>query len=149
MKSIQRPLSRLQYLCSVIPALLRETDEDAFAAKPSPCKWSKKEIIGHLIDSATNNHHRIIRGQFETSPDIFYDQDKWNENSFYQDMEKEKIISFWLHYNLYLIELFQRIPPEKLSYTVSRGAEKDLTLKYIIEDYVAHLEHHLRQVVKY
>lgn len=149
MKNIQKPLNRLRYLCLTIPALLQEIDEEAFSYKPTPHKWSKKEIIGHLIDSATNNHHRIIRGQFEVSPDLPYDQDQWVKNGFYQDIEKEKIISFWFHYNLHLIELIQRIPQEKLSNKVDRGREKDLTLSYIIEDYMEHMEHHLRQIVAY
>ncbi len=44
-----------------------------------PNKWSKKEIIGHLINSATNNHQRFVRCQFETIPKIVYDQNKWKE----------------------------------------------------------------------
>jgi hypothetical protein len=55
-------------------ALLNAIEEPAFSLKQSPARWSQKEIIGHLIDSATNNHHRFVRGQFEDSPVIAYDQ---------------------------------------------------------------------------
>lgn len=51
--------------------------------KQLPSKWSKKEILGHLIDRVTNNHQRVVRGQFENNPEISYDQNKWNEFSFH------------------------------------------------------------------
>lgn len=59
---IEKSIARLQFLCDTIPDLLTEIDELTFNEKILPEKWSKKEIIGHLIDSATNNHHRFVRG---------------------------------------------------------------------------------------
>ncbi len=105
--------------------------------------------MGHLIDSATNNHQRFIRGQFEQAPRIRYDQDKWNAAGFYQQMESKHIISFWTAYNRHLIELIKRIPEDKLMNKVDSGAEAYLTLEFLINDYVTHLEHHLKQVVDY
>lgn len=64
------PIERLNYLCTHIPNLLAAIDEATFNEKTSPAKWSKKEIVGHLIDSATNNHQRFIRAQFEDRPSI-------------------------------------------------------------------------------
>ena len=75
-------LEKLNYIVEKVPKLLSQISEEKISEKPSPNKWSKKEIIGHLIDSATNNHHRFIRGQFEDIPDIRYDQDEWNKYSF-------------------------------------------------------------------
>lgn len=88
-------IKRLEHLCDIIPQLLTEIDAQTFAVKPKLNKWSKKEIIGHLIDSATNNHQRFVRGQFEDVPKIVYDQNKWNEFNFYQKMDGQQIISFW------------------------------------------------------
>ena len=113
-----------------------------------PDKWSKKEIIGHLIDSATNNHQRFVRGQFENRPAIIYDQDKWNEFGFYQQINGQQIISFWAAYNRQLIELIKHIPKENLQLECLVG-DKLLTLNFLINDYVEHLEHHLRQVISY
>ena len=141
-------IKRLEYLCEIIPKLLTEIDEETFSAKPGQDKWSKKEIIGHLIDSATNNHHRFVRVQFETAPAIVYDQNKWNEYNFYQQIDKQQIILFWTIYNRQLIELVKRIPKESLERTCTVGGNS-LTLKFLIVDYVQHLEHHLRQVVVY
>jgi hypothetical protein len=80
---INNSITRLAHLCEIIPPLLFAIGEPAFSSKPAPGKWSKKQIIGHLIDSATNNHQRFVRAQFETRPRIYYDQNKWNEYSYY------------------------------------------------------------------
>ena len=81
---INDSVSRLLFLTETIPPLLHAMDDAEFSARPLPNKWSKKEIIGHLIDSASNNHHRFIRGQFEKLPALSYNQDKWNESGHYQ-----------------------------------------------------------------
>jgi hypothetical protein len=74
----------------------------------------------------------------------------WNQGNHYQKLDKEQIISFWTAYNLYLIELIKRIPPEKLANTVETGEAGDnsvMTIAFVIEDYVNHLEHHLKQII--
>ncbi|MDX1936305.1 MAG: hypothetical protein SFU21_04285, partial [Flavihumibacter sp.] len=109
---------------------------------------SKKEIIGHLIDSATNNHQRFVRGQFEDSPKIAYDQNRWNKYNFYQQIDGQQIIDFWTVYNRQILELIRRIPNENLKLVCHVG-DKFLTLDFLINDYVEHLEHHLKQVVSY
>jgi hypothetical protein len=145
----EEAINRLQQLCDTIPQLLFEIEEHEFSFKPRPEKWSKKEIIGHLIDSATNNHHRFIRAQFEHVPKIVYDQNKWNAAGFYQEMHSHQIISFWTAYNRQLIELIKRIPQHILMNEVDTGGESNRTLEFLITDYVSHLEHHLRQVVTF
>ncbi|HTB26511.1 MAG TPA: DinB family protein, partial [Puia sp.] len=105
---------RLEYLCDTIPVLLTNIDDHSFSEKVKPEKWSKKEIIGHLIDSATNNHQRFVRVQFEDKPNIVYDQNKWNSYNFYQQIDRQQIINFWTVYNRQLIELIRRIPNENL-----------------------------------
>jgi len=149
---ITQSIERLQFLCETIPALLNKIDEKNFTTKPSPEKWSKKEIIGHLVDSATNNHHRFVRGQFEQIPKITYDQDKWNKHNFYQQMDSRLLIAFWTIYNKQLLALIKLIPKESLVNQVETGelGEKSkMSIGFLIEDYVEHLEHHLRQVVSY
>jgi len=141
-------IRRLEYLCKTIPPLLLKFDEETFSAKPQPANWSKKEIIGHLIDSATNNHQRFVRAQFEDTPAIAYDQNKWNEFSFYQQISGQQLISFWTIYNKQLVELTRRIPKENLQRCCMVNG-KLLKLDFLITDYVEHLEHHLRQVVSY
>jgi hypothetical protein len=146
---IQQSIERLDYLCGRIPDILRQIPDDAFSHKPAPEKWSKKEIIGHLIDSAANNHQRFIRIQFENEPKITYDQEKWNLYGYYNQLDKEHVIGFWEKYNLHLLEIIKRIPPHNLNLTGLTGGDEKLSLGWLIEDYVKHMEHHLKQVVDY
>ncbi len=143
-----KAIDRLKYLCKIIPELLTNIEDNTFNEKIRSDKWSKKEIIGHLIDSATNNHQRFVRGQFEDKPQIIYDQNNWNHYNFYQQIDKKQIIDFWTVYNKQLLELISRISNENLQRECFIGA-KSLTLEFLISDYVEHLEHHLKQVVSY
>jgi hypothetical protein len=146
---LSNAIERLSYLCSTIPALLKAIPKEEFCDKLSRDKWSKKEMIGHLIDSATNNHQRFIRVQFEEVPFIVYDQNEWNESSHYQDMDADHIIDFWKNYNLHLLELIKRIPADKLLRECRTNEANNVTLQWLIDDYVVHMEHHLRQFLNY
>ena len=141
-------INRLEFIIHNIPEILQEVGDKEMSEKPNAEKWSKKEILGHLIDSATINHQRFVRGQFEHNPEISYDQNKWNEYSFYQEIETQQIIKFWTIYNAQLIEIIKRIPCKNLNNQIKIG-DNLLTLEFIINDYVEHLEHHLKQIIKY
>lgn len=145
---IEKALNRLEYIINLTQKMLTEISEENMSTKPSPTKWSKKEIIGHLIDSATNNHQRFVRGQFENIPEISYDQNNWNEFSFYNQIESKQIISFWTIYNKQIIEIIKRIPKENLEKQIRIG-NNIFTLEFLIIDYVEHLEHHLKQIIEY
>jgi hypothetical protein len=145
---IEQAISRLNVIIDKVPSLLAQISEEKMSIKPSSVKWSKKEIIGHLIDSATNNHQRFVRGQFEAIPEIQYDQNKWNAFGFYQDIDSAQIINFWKFYNIQLLEIIKRIPSNHLNNQIRIGGDL-LALEFLIVDYVDHLEHHLRQIVEY
>jgi hypothetical protein len=144
---IQQAIARLEYACDTVPGLLRQIDEDNFSSKPAPDKWSKKEILGHLIDSATNNHQRFVRVQFEDTPHIVYKQDQWNAATHYNQLDSEFIISFWLLYNRFIIKLVKNIPPGNLARTCNIGGKANVTLEWLIADYADHMEHHLKQIL--
>jgi hypothetical protein len=149
MISVTQAIERLTFLCEIIPAKLEAIKEADFAFKPSPSKWSKKEILGHMIDSATNNHQRFIRIQYENEPVIFYDQDQWNELSHYKDISTSHLIGFWSMYNQHIIEVVKVIPEENCyRFGVGKDGQK-LPLHFYITDYVSHLEHHLKQLLNY
>ena len=137
-------LNELVYKAAV---LLPKIGDAEFSRKLSPEKWSKKEILGHLIDSATNNHHRIIRAQYEANPAISYDQNEWNKFNFYQEIESAQVIHFWIVYNKQLLEIIQRIPDKHWTNSVIIGGNSH-SLECVIADYVVHLEHHLKQIIK-
>lgn len=146
---ITKPLLRLQFLCKVIPELLLNLDETELTYKAPPNKWSKKEILGHLIDSATNNHQRFVRAQFEDTPTITYNQDNWNTYSYYNKLESTQLIQLWTTYNKHLGELMSHIPIHLLLNQCDTGLKENKTIAWLFEDYVSHLEYHLKQIVSY
>jgi hypothetical protein len=140
-------IERFTMLCETVPALLHMISDSHFSHKPAPGKWSKKEILGHLIDSATNNHHRFIRAQFENAPIITYEQNKWNEFGYYQQMPIDQLIQFWTSYNRQLLALLKLIPPANLKKECNTGGLNNVTIEWLFNDYVSHLEHHLGQIL--
>ena len=144
-----KSFNRLEYLCTTIPAKFAALTEEEWTLKPSPEKWSKKEMLGHLIDSATNNHHRFVRAQFEESPLITYDADDWVGASRYQMMTTRHLMYFWQMYNLHILELIRRMPKEMFEKECQTVDDVPHTLEWIFEDYVVHLEHHLGEIVEY
>ena len=141
-------LNRFSFLLATIPDLLKKIPIDEFEHKPDEGRWSKKEILGHLLDSATNNHHRFVRSQFEENPSIQYDQEKWNAHNYYQSCELGHLIEFWVLYNRQVLYLLKNIPAGFHQRRCDTGG-RSLTIGFIAEDYVRHMEHHLKQIVKY
>jgi len=126
---------------------LARLDSSATAASPASGKWSVKEIIGHLIDSAVNNHQRFVRGQYE-DPLVLpgYAQDFWVRAQGYADAPWPELAEFWRLYNHHLAGVIRRIPPDKLEVECRIGPNTAEPLGFIVEDYVAHLKHHVLQI---
>ena len=121
-----------------------------FSNKPLPHKWSKKEVVGHLIDSAQNNLRRFICSQYEsTPPKITYDQDFWVAANEYQKMEKEDIIRLWKLINRQIGSILRNMPEQNYNRQCDTGNESvNLhTLQWLAEDYVKHMKHHLNQII--
>lgn len=142
-------IKRLQYLCDIIPSLLAKISREEFSAISNPGKWCKIEILGHLIDSAANNHQRFIRIQYEDVPTIVYHTDNWVKLSGYKNNEKAHLINLWEVYNRQLVFILKAIPEENFGRKCKTNEQEPVTLKWLIEDYVKHLEHHLKQLVVY
>jgi hypothetical protein len=146
-QKLHKTIQRLEYICDTLPEQLAQISEKDFSWRPAPGKWSKKEILGHLIDSANNNHQRFVRGQFQSAPAISYEQNNWVSNNHYQEMTGEVIINLWSAYNRFLVSLMRRIPEENLKRTCVSDGTREVTLEWLMVDYVRHLEHHLAQIV--
>jgi len=137
--------------------LLAITAEDA--QKGPAGKWSAKEIVGHLIDSAANNHQRFIRAQF--TDDLIcpsYDQERWVSTQKYAEASWSALVSLWASYNLHLHHVISVMPQDALSrlrakHNLNQVAWKAVdsttptTLEYFVRDYVGHMRHHLRQIL--
>jgi len=132
--------------------------EEAIEKRPAEGKWSVKEIIGHLVDSAANNHQRFVRAQFSKEL-VFegYGQDDWVGAQNYQESNWQELLILWRGYNLHLVQLMEAMPEEirtqqrtvhNLHEIAFHTVPEDLptSLDYFMGDYVMHLKHHLRQV---
>ena len=140
------------------PALLA-LDDAATARRPAPGKWSPREIIGHLIDSASNNHQRFVRTRGRDDLVVEgYEQDAWVADQRYQDAPWAELVLLWLAYNRHLARVMAATPAadrdrarreHNLDLRAFRPvpADRAVTLGYFMTDYVDHLEHHLAQVL--
>ncbi|HTP12932.1 MAG TPA: DinB family protein [Bacteroidota bacterium] len=133
---------------AVKPRLLAISN-DAAGAKPVPDKWSYKEILGHLVDSASTNHQRIVRMQ--QIPDIgkfSYDQQRWVAVQQYASEPWPELVEFWYLFNAHLAHVIAHVDQGALQHTCDVGYAKPATLKFIIEDYLRHVEHHITQILE-
>jgi hypothetical protein len=123
---------------------LKALSPERAAAKPANGGWSPKEELGHLIDSAANNHQRFIRAQVEGEfRGQGYAQDEWVKTSGYQDMEWHAVVELWRWYNTLLAHVIGRVPETRSKARVVIGWDGSKPLDFIVEDYVIHMQHHL------
>jgi hypothetical protein len=129
------------------PQLAKITGADSIKSLASG-KWSRKQILGHLIDSASNNHQRFVRAQLAESLSFpEYEQEGWVQSQQYQHESWTDLVALWKSYNLHLAHIIANIPEEKLNNCVTVGDDEPVTLRFLVEDYVRHLRHHLAQIL--
>ncbi len=142
----------------VTPRLLDISDEGS-ARRPAPGKWSPREIVGHLVDSASNNHQRFVRAQWQDDL-VFqgYAQDGWVAAQRYQEAPWTETVMLWAQFNRHLARVMDAVPDEirlrprprhnlhQLAWQPVPETEP-ATLDYFMRDYVGHLKHHLRQIL--
>lgn len=129
------------------PMLLSLTNADT-STRPSPKKWSKKEILGHLMDSAGNNHQRFVRAALQGSLTFpGYDQEPLVDLQKFSEMDWSFLVDLWASYNRFLAHVLSVLPAGAAQITCKIGNNPPATLEFIAEDYVAHLKHHLNQIV--
>lgn len=137
---------------------LRAISEAGSLRHPAPGKWCSREILGHLIDSAQNNHGRFVRAQLRDNL-VFpgYAQDAWVRLQGYRDTPWLELVELFVAYNHHLARVIGRVPSETASRPRAEHnlhelawrrtkADEPATLGYFMADYVEHLEHHLAQV---
>jgi hypothetical protein len=110
-------------------------------------KWVPKEILGHLIDSAANNHQRFVRAQL-TSPFVGpgYDQQAWVTLNGYRQRPWSELVDLWVALNRHVAVVIESMPPEKLQTPCIIGDHEASPLEWWMKDYVRHLKHHLEQI---
>ena len=146
---VAQAVARLrEVLDGALPKLLA-LDEPRAARRPREMEWSRKELLGHLIDSAGNNHQRFVRGQLQpkmTFPP--YAQDEWVAVQGYAERPWPELVALWRAFNEHLLHVAGRIPQAKLRHVCGVSADEPSTLEDHVVDYVLHLEHHLGQILE-
>jgi hypothetical protein len=131
-----------------LPFLSDLTDEQASARPNGPASWSPKQELGHLIDSAANNHMRFVGAALESKYEgPGYAQNDWVEIHAYQEISWEALTGFWFRYNVLLVMVIARIPRDRFETPCIIGESAPVPLGFVIEDYILHMRHHLDHIL--
>ena len=139
---------QLHSIIMTVEPKLSQMNHDNAGVKFTPYKWSKKEILGHLIDSAANNHQRFVRAVNNGAVTFpTYDQNEWVRIQQYNERPWQTLVSLWSSYNNHLIHIIDCIPEEAESSLCNTGKENPVPLHTVINDYLRHLQHHLKEIL--
>ncbi len=145
---MQNIIARLQELIGEIPRLLSQFSPEEMSQRLAPGRWSKKEILGHLCDSALHNLQRFLYAPLRAG--VFavqrFPQDDLVRQNGYQDLPAGQIAALWASLNRQIVAVWKKMPEAAQEHPVQLPDGKLSTLGWLIENYVVHLEHHLRQI---
>jgi hypothetical protein len=110
-------------------------------------KWVRKEILGHLIDSAVNNHQRFVRAQL-ADPYVGpgYEQQAWVSVNRYRERPWTELVDLWVGLNGHVATVIEYVPPDRLKTVCRIGEYEPASLEFVMTDYLTHLKHHLAQI---
>ncbi len=149
-ENMQTVLQQLAHYIDTIPGRYLQLTEQDLLERPAEGKWSRKEILGHLIDSAVNNLKRFTDIQHSAQPYTIqsYSQRELVEENNYQELSLSHLLQLWQSLNRQIVFVALHIPAGKLAFEVQpQYNNKEMkTLGWLIADYVAHMEHHWKQV---
>ena len=149
-EEIDDVINRLKNHIDTVPEKFLKFPAGELNRKPLPAKWSKKELLGHLIDSAANNHHRFVKAQFQDKPFHMegYAQNEWVDIQKYNNKDTSSLVELWKVYNEHIIFIMENTTEKNLNIKcVAEDAfENADTLYFLMKDYVDHMDHHLNQI---
>jgi hypothetical protein len=146
MKDLAQQLRSI--VATVEPQLSRMNYDDT-GVQPTPHEWSKKEILGHLIDSAANNHQRFVRAVDKVAAQYpTYDQNEWVRIQRYNERPWPSLVALWSAYNNHLSHVIECIPEDAESSPCNIGKKDPVPLDFVIKDYLRHLRQHLKDMLE-
>jgi len=142
---MQTIIHQLESILADYAPQLNQLPEADLMHKLSPEKWSGKEYLGHLIDSAQSNIRRFVVAQYETKPFIVYDQEKWVSAANYQEYPLKDLVDLWVLINKHIVILLKNMP--ETAYENEVLTQDTHSIQWLAADYNKHLLHHLHQVL--
>lgn len=138
-------IAALEDLLKTVPQRLVDLPDEEVV----PHRWSKKELLGHLIDSAANNHQRFVRAQATPRLELpGYEQEFWVATQSYATESWPDLVNLWLLFNRHLLHVIKAMPPAVLANEIVIGGNPPVTLEFVVTDYLRHLNHHLSQLLQ-
>ncbi|HKA17477.1 MAG TPA: nitroreductase family protein [Blastocatellia bacterium] len=142
-----RGKAQLRFLLKLLPGRLAAIPDGVAAVKPAPDSWSPKQEMGHLIDSAGNNHQRIVRAQLDDNLALpGYDGDRWVEIHRYQNRDWTDLIALWRAGNSQLLYAADSAPDSSWNHRLTIDGSEPVTLRFVLDDYIDHMASHLRHI---
>lgn len=147
---MQEKSVRLEEVVNNALQAMIHADLRSWKTRNIPEKWSKNELLGHLIDSANNNIQRFVRATYTTDLKINYHQDEWVNAQYYNETETKNLIHLWHLLNLQIIRILNHYPSDRMDVMCDTGKEKPslYSIDFLATDYIDHLEYHLKQLLK-
>jgi hypothetical protein len=147
MQEMEHVSARLAQVVDAADILLRRVGEQESGRPVLPGGWSRKQVLGHLIDSASNNHQRFVRAALADALEFpAYDTPGAVRVQALESAAWPMLVDLWASYNRYLVHVIRRLPAAKLEVVCRIGSNAPVSLGYLAEDYVVHLLHHLDQI---
>ena len=135
-----------EHIVSVLQVLRKVSDEES----QRPFReggWARREILGHLIDSALNNHQRFVRAALEAVYEgPSYEQQGWVAVHGYREMPWAMLVEYWRGQNELLCEVVERIPEDRVNAQCQVGKDAPVSLRFLVQDYLIHMDHHVHQI---
>ena len=147
---MEETAKRLEQLIDSGFNYISKSSKTELTRKTNPEKWSKKEIVGHLIDSGINNLQRFLEVQFERNPYKIrdYNQDELVKANDYQNSDLNEMVELWISINKRIINLMRQQSEKTLNFKIELNNGTISDLRFLMNDYVDHFEHHLNQIIK-
>jgi len=148
MNPFRDEIMRLSELLVEVPGIVVRLKEEKLTEKVHPDRWSKKEILGHMTDSALVNILRFVKTQYEPYAKIVYNQDHWTQCQNHQYNNSAHLLRLWESLNHQLLHILKNISEDASKLTCDVGDDHVMLrdLKQIAKSYVSHLEHHVDQI---